>query len=600
MERRHTEERQYLRQQLDKDHRPADPYVLYNRKAAKDEENFLDDCNQSMDTLLVFAGLFSAVTAALIVESLKDLKPSPETYTERLLQALLKGQADPSGSSRTVERDAFSPSKSAIATNALFFSSLSFSLLAALAAILVKQWTRKVFLSIKKRDSPREQAKEHRQKRKGIDEWGIPQIIATIPMILHLALACFFGGLVVWLKSLHYVIYILTATEAAIAMGLYVMAAVIASVCPSAPFRWPVSFAFTLAFRWLPKRDAATILPLSVPGTITMRPGNTPVMSTLIDRADASSEPSWEKSVDDVDFLVFSDILNQVEVTIETEAVVDALRRQLIVAAPRVGTASPAFAQILQKVVNITNSCRVYQGGVYDIRPGVSLERVMTIARFIEVALQTIDLDAERHKTILYNFKDLAEFMLERGKYNKSAPEIALYASIVARIHRKYRIWDHLDNARDTINALRDLSPKPRPYDSKGRYHTKEPPREWTFHERHQWQQMISPYILAMTYLVAERYPPDNMEPVETPFKRMTEDAGASLRCANYPDESERTDNYPVLREAFRVIWMTTPRVSPRFKFWMEYVMPMTMATPVTADDGSHYVEMSSLLLNSK
>ncbi|KAG8802429.1 hypothetical protein FRC17_006415, partial [Serendipita sp. 399] len=258
--------RQYLRQPLDRRYRPKDAYVLYNAKAAQDEEQFLDDCNQSMDTLLVFvsrlissspdistehhclelfaskqAGLFSAVTTGLIIETYKNLKPDPESQTEKLLRAIFQRQGDPSGHYEPVNPDPFSPSGEAVFTNALFFTSLSFSLFAALGALLVKQWTRKVFLSIKKQSSPRERAREHFQKRQGIDDWGIPETIALVPMLLHIALGCFFAGLIVWLRSLHQLLYILISVISGIAFLFYIAAAIIPAFEANAPFRWPVS-----------------------------------------------------------------------------------------------------------------------------------------------------------------------------------------------------------------------------------------------------------------------------------------------------------------------------------------------------------------------
>ncbi|KAG8800345.1 hypothetical protein FRC17_006893 [Serendipita sp. 399] len=541
------EERQYLRQALDKDYRPPDPYVLYNKKAVRDEENILEDCNETMDTLLVFAGLFSAVTTALIVETYKDLKPEPEAYMEKLLETLLKNQVNSSGRHDTVARPDFVASKDAVVTNSLFFASLAFSLLAALAAILLKQWIRKLFLSIKKRDSPRLRAKEHIRKRKGIDDWGIPGMIALIPMMLHVALACFFAGLIVWLRSLHRAIYVLIILISASALVLYISAAIIPSFHPNAPFHWPVSFAVASLLKIFPRRGGSVLLSLSLSSYITMRPGNTPVMSTPLEREEPTSDLTREKAIDEIDLLVFSNITDQMDSIVETEAVVETLRCHLTANSPQITATSPAFKLIFRRAIEFAESCRVYQCGEYDIRPGVPLERLTTIARFIEVAMQVVYLDTEKDKYQLQKFMELAELMLERAKYIQSPREVALYGSIVARLHTRFHKWDHFGRIRDNINAIRDLGPRPRSWNVRGFRDPRDagPKREWTFQEIYQWQQILPPFLLALTHYIAARFPPGNTEPMTDWYRYMTDDATELLCGAVLPTDSGRKDNYP-------------------------------------------------------
>ncbi|KAG8823578.1 hypothetical protein FRC19_003553 [Serendipita sp. 401] len=598
------EGRQYLRQPLDRRYRPKNAYVLYNAKAGQEEEQFLDDCNQTMDTLLVFAGLFSAVTTGLIIETYKDLKPEPELQTEKLLQAIFMRQGDPSGQYNAITRDPFSPSEPAVITNALFFTSLSFSLFAALGAILVKQWTRKVFLSIKRQSSPRDRAREHFQKRQGIDDWGIPETIALIPMLLHIALGCFFAGLIVWLRSLNRTLYIIITVISGIALLFYITAAIIPSFERNAPFRWPVSLFVSSVVDLFPTREKPGSLPIILRTALIMRPANVPVMSTPIGRPDLSTELARERVLDEVDLRVFSNILHQPENVVETEAVADALRSRLIAANPRFGSALPEFYSILQQMIEIANASKVYQGGAYDIRPGAPLERVTTIAQFIEVALQTVDIDMDpKNQFALRSFLDLAELMLERAKYIRSATEIALYASIVVRLHRRFGKWHHLENASDTLSVLKEIGPPPRTAQD-SRESTKDEskddgsldavkPKEWSFQELYQWQQMISPYILSLTYLVLERYPLGDKEPVDEWFEQLTEDALDALQCAQYPYNSGRKDSYPLLRDALESIWMSSTQPSPRFLHWISHVMPVTLSIPVVSEDGSHRVDRS-------
>ncbi|KAI0791803.1 hypothetical protein C8Q75DRAFT_55090 [Abortiporus biennis] len=81
------------------------------------DEEKVTNCKEDMDTLLVSAGLFSAVVTAFNVETYKML------YT-------------------TSTTSHMTPTFSAIRINVLWFSSLVFSLMTASLAMLVKQWLR--------------------------------------------------------------------------------------------------------------------------------------------------------------------------------------------------------------------------------------------------------------------------------------------------------------------------------------------------------------------------------------------------------------------------------------------------------------------------
>ncbi|KDQ62179.1 hypothetical protein JAAARDRAFT_85322, partial [Jaapia argillacea MUCL 33604] len=88
----------------------------------EEDEQMIAGWTNEIDTLLVFAGLFSAVLTAFLVDTYKDLKtPSPSSPS-----------LAPSPG----------PPKTVIRVNALWFMSLVLSLTSALFGILIKQWTR--------------------------------------------------------------------------------------------------------------------------------------------------------------------------------------------------------------------------------------------------------------------------------------------------------------------------------------------------------------------------------------------------------------------------------------------------------------------------
>ncbi|EEB98162.1 hypothetical protein MPER_02379 [Moniliophthora perniciosa FA553] len=94
-----------------------------------------------IDTLLVFAGLFSAVVTAFVIESYKWLDKDPADTTVTLLTQLISVQVNGS-QSVSFEPTQFKPDASSIRINVFWFLSLILSLTSALFGLLCKQWVR--------------------------------------------------------------------------------------------------------------------------------------------------------------------------------------------------------------------------------------------------------------------------------------------------------------------------------------------------------------------------------------------------------------------------------------------------------------------------
>ncbi|EKM52133.1 uncharacterized protein PHACADRAFT_58701, partial [Phanerochaete carnosa HHB-10118-sp] len=114
----------------------------------------MEDYADDIDTLLVFAGLFSAILTAFLVETYPMLQADNTDTTNQLLAISVATQlrtagtvvADTLNQTLTTFSDTlttpFSPSTASRWINALFFLSLIFGLAAALFSILAKQWIR--------------------------------------------------------------------------------------------------------------------------------------------------------------------------------------------------------------------------------------------------------------------------------------------------------------------------------------------------------------------------------------------------------------------------------------------------------------------------
>ncbi|KIJ37917.1 hypothetical protein M422DRAFT_177339, partial [Sphaerobolus stellatus SS14] len=65
-------------------------WTHYERVAKQTDEEFLDRYNGDLDVQLIFAGLFSAVSSAFIVDMQSDLQPAPSSMTDALPAMLVQ------------------------------------------------------------------------------------------------------------------------------------------------------------------------------------------------------------------------------------------------------------------------------------------------------------------------------------------------------------------------------------------------------------------------------------------------------------------------------------------------------------------------------
>ncbi|KAG2044088.1 hypothetical protein BDR03DRAFT_846969, partial [Suillus americanus] len=116
---------------------------LYKRVAEEHDDDFLERYNGDMDIVLIFSGLFSAVSTSFIVAMESNLSPDPDDTTHALLAQLVQiglGNFTAAGSTPVSPASTWSPTIANIRIQCIAYASLSFSLLAAFGAVLGKQW----------------------------------------------------------------------------------------------------------------------------------------------------------------------------------------------------------------------------------------------------------------------------------------------------------------------------------------------------------------------------------------------------------------------------------------------------------------------------
>ncbi|KAG8957252.1 hypothetical protein FRC00_004255 [Tulasnella sp. 408] len=179
----------------------GDFWNRYEDLAGNKEREMSKDLNGNLDTLLIFAGLFSAINTAFISFTMPSLSPGSFDRTNELLELVLL-KADNGTFPRLSPSTPFSPDASAVLVNCLLYASLCCSLLAAAGAMFGKEWLRNLEQKGQVA-SLGEQARLRQKKFTAVQRWYFRESIQLLPDTLLLSLVLFFAGLVPYLIGIN-------------------------------------------------------------------------------------------------------------------------------------------------------------------------------------------------------------------------------------------------------------------------------------------------------------------------------------------------------------------------------------------------------------
>ncbi|PBK83156.1 hypothetical protein ARMGADRAFT_875351, partial [Armillaria gallica] len=177
----------------------------YQDESRIHDTNMVEEFRDSVDVLLVFAGLFSAVITTFVAQTYQNLQADYTAMSASLLyESVLIQRAIANGSSVNAIAPsplnptiAFVPATTDVWVNGLWFTSLFLSLTTALVAVLVKQWLHH-YVALPS-GAPRDRSFIRQFRYSGFQKWHVRIIIGLLPVLMHLALAIFCVGLVVFL-----------------------------------------------------------------------------------------------------------------------------------------------------------------------------------------------------------------------------------------------------------------------------------------------------------------------------------------------------------------------------------------------------------------
>ncbi|KAK0493139.1 hypothetical protein EDD18DRAFT_431297 [Armillaria luteobubalina] len=192
------------------------------------DARMVGESRDSVDVLLVFAGLFSAISASLLFEMV-------------LIQgAIANGSSlDNVPASSLNPYTKFTPATTDVWVNGLWFTSLSLSLATALVAVLVKQWLHH-YLALPS-GTPQERSHVRQFRYGGFQKWHVFVIVGLLPVLMHLALGIFFIGLTVFLVPLRPGLSWVIGVGTVVAYTTYLITIFLPILYPQCPYRTPLS-----------------------------------------------------------------------------------------------------------------------------------------------------------------------------------------------------------------------------------------------------------------------------------------------------------------------------------------------------------------------
>jgi len=193
-------------------------------------------------------GLFAATVAAFIIESYKRLSSDSGATTVFLLNQISQQLSALSNGTQVslppppiYSDSSFRPALSAIRINILWFLSLTFSLICALLATLMQQWSRRYRQLSQAGTVSHKRARTREYLFEGVQKFGLSRAVYAIPALLHVAVFLFFAGLVDFLFSVDTTVGRVIWGVVGFFGCIYIILTFLPNVRPNCPYRTPLS-----------------------------------------------------------------------------------------------------------------------------------------------------------------------------------------------------------------------------------------------------------------------------------------------------------------------------------------------------------------------
>ncbi|KAJ7901529.1 hypothetical protein B0H13DRAFT_2515466 [Mycena leptocephala] len=193
-------------------------WTSYKTLADEFDKEFQRKYGDDLDTSLIFAGLFSGVSSAFIIQIQPQLQPDQNT-TQALLGLLVQNITG-------------------VALHPLFLFS---TLLAALLAVLGRQWLLH-YDSVGEKGTIEERGLERQRKFDGMRRWKFDLVMQMFPLLLQFSLLLFATALAVYLWTIHRAIAGIVLGLTTLGLIFYTIMVISAVAWADSPFQSSLSF----------------------------------------------------------------------------------------------------------------------------------------------------------------------------------------------------------------------------------------------------------------------------------------------------------------------------------------------------------------------
>ncbi|KAJ7237248.1 hypothetical protein C8J57DRAFT_1479003 [Mycena rebaudengoi] len=245
----------------------------YMKLADEHDKEFVRKYLSDLDTALIFAGLFSAISSAFIIQIQPELKAEPVAPTIVVVQSLL-------------------------------YASLFTTLLAALLSVLGKQWIMN-YEAAGSRGAIEERGLERQRKLDGLRQWKFDTVLKMFPLLLQLALLLFATSLSLYLWTVHHMIAIIVQTLTSFGFAAYIFLFLSAIISADSPYQTPIVHSLLPLLRPTLVRPALEIVKLGkfiANVFISWSQSTRPILPRFLTQGppsglqDSSSLPNWQFS----------------------------------------------------------------------------------------------------------------------------------------------------------------------------------------------------------------------------------------------------------------------------------------------------------------
>ncbi|EMD35963.1 hypothetical protein CERSUDRAFT_96188 [Gelatoporia subvermispora B] len=206
------------------------------------DEETIKAWKEEIDTLLVFAGLFSAVVTAFNVQFIQLLQPDSAGMTVILLMDILQQM---NGTTNVTVPNLNPPlAHSSVNINILWYSSLILSLAAASVGILVKQWLNQYTSGLS--SISRSGARIRQFRYDALSKWRVVDILTLLPVLLLGALVLFLAGLIEILWTVQETVATVGTILASLLLTFTLVTTVLPTFVADCAYQSPQAFLFFL------------------------------------------------------------------------------------------------------------------------------------------------------------------------------------------------------------------------------------------------------------------------------------------------------------------------------------------------------------------